>query len=512
MSTRLETRPPATRRARKKPAAKKAVAKKRVAKKRAPKKRVAKKQAVGRSAAKRAPKKRVAKATVARTTTTKKPSARKATARKPPARKATARNAQRGQTPDRINRGQTRQSVRPKRRASARPPSPSMADWLRRAGSWRPQRTPKLPATAVGERLGWSITILVIGLTLFGLVMVLSATSVSSVHQFDKSPFYTFSRQLRYAVIGAAAFIAGSRFNYRRIKPLAIPAGILSAVLLVAVLIPGVGSSANGSSRWLALGPVVIQPAELAKLSLILMVARILGSRETQMHLPERTIRPVIALVVMYSALLILQPKLGTPIIMGTVAVLMLFVAKAHTPHLLGWSLAGLFGATALAYSAPYRRARVFAFLDPWATADGIGLQTVQSQIGIASGGLFGRGLGGSRAKWGFLPEAQTDFIFAVVAEELGAIGALGLVLAFGLLGYLGFTAALRAPDAFGRNLAAGLTIWIVTQATLNIGMALGLMPITGEPLPFVSAGGSSLVTTLFASGLLVGVARRGRA
>jgi cell division protein FtsW len=369
-----------------------------------------------------------------------------------------------------------------------------------------------LPATAVGERIGWSITILVIGLTLFGLVMVLSATSVSSVHTFDKSPFYTFSRQLRYAVIGAAAFIVGSRVSYPRFAPLAIPAGIISAVLLTAVLIPGVGSSVNGSSRWLALGPVVIQPAELAKLALILMVARILGAREHQMHLPERTIRPVLSLVILYSLLLILQPKLGTPIIMGTVAILMLFVAKARIPHLVGWALAGLAGATILAYSAPYRRARVFAFLDPWATADSIGLQTVQSQIGIASGGLFGRGLGGSRAKWGFLPEAQTDFIFAVVAEELGAIGALALVLAFGLLGYLGFTAALRAPDAFGRFLAAGLTIWIVTQAALNIGMALGLMPITGEPLPFVSAGGSSLVTTLFASGLLVGVARRGRA
>ncbi len=368
----------------------------------------------------------------------------------------------------------------------------------------------KLPATDVGERLGWSITILVIGLTLFGLVMVLSASSVSSVHKFDSSPFFQFSRQLRYAILGAVAFVIGSRMNYLNAARLAYPAAIASAVLLVAVLLPGVGKNVNGSSRWLALGPVVIQPAELAKLAVILVAATILSRREHHMHLSERTIRPVLFVVGVFSALLILQPKLGTPIIMGTVALLMLFVAKAHLGHLTKWALVGLSGAVVMAYVAPYRRNRVLAFLDPWETADGIGLQTIQSQVGIASGGLLGRGLGASRAKWGFLPEAQTDFIFAVVAEELGVVGGLALVLGFGLFGYLGFHTALRAPDSFGRLLAAGLTIWIITQATLNIGMALGLMPITGEPLPFVSAGGSSLVTTLFASGLLVGVARRG--
>jgi cell division protein FtsW len=363
----------------------------------------------------------------------------------------------------------------------------------------------------VGERVGWSITVLVIGLTLFGLVMVLSASSVSSVHKFDSSPFFQFSRQLRYAILGGLAFVVGSRMNYRHAARLAVPAGLVSALLLVIVLIPGVGRNVNGSSRWLAIGPVVIQPAEFAKLSLILIAATLLSRRELQMHRPERTIRPVLIIVGAFSGLLVAQPKLGTPIIMGTVALLMLFVAKAHVGHLVKWAFVGMTSAVVLAYTAPYRRARVLAFLDPWETPDGIGMQTIQSQVGIASGGLLGRGLGASRAKWGFLPEAQTDFIFAVVAEELGVLGGLALVLAFGLFGYLGFHTALRAPDGFGRLLAAGLTIWVITQAALNIGMALGLMPITGEPLPFVSAGGSSLITTLFASGLLVGVARRGR-
>lgn len=404
-----------------------------------------------------------------------------------------------------VDRSRSDRAVAPRSRSGPARRRPAPRPW------WKPASTPKLPATEVGERIGWSITVLVIGLTLFGLVMVLSASSVSSVHRADASPFFYFSRQLRYALLGGLAFFAGSRMNYRHVARLAVPAAVFSAVLLVVVLIPGVGRTVNGSSRWLSLGPVVIQPAEFAKLSVILVTATLLARRENHAHRPERTIRPVLVIVGAFSALLLAQPKLGTPVIMGTVAILMLYVGKVHVGHLAKWAFSLLAVATVLAYSAPYRRARVLAFLDPWSSPDGIGMQTIQSQIGIASGGLLGRGLGASRAKWGFLPEAQTDFIFAVVAEELGVVGAAGLVLAFGLFGYLGFLAALRAPDAFGRLLASGLTIWIVTQTALNIGMALGLAPITGEPLPFVSLGGSSLVTTLFASGVLVGIARRGR-
>ena len=510
----------ATKRVATKRAATKRVAKKSVAKKRVATKRVAKRSTTQATARQTTARKPATRQTTARKTTARKTAARKTTARKTTASKTTARpktvasnTTARRAAPRRTNGAPTvaRPTRRPPQARTRRPASPTLADRLRSVGQWRPGQTVKLPATAVGERTGWSITILVIGLSLFGLVMVLSASSVASVSQ-DQSPFFTFSRQLRYAVIGGVAFAVGSRINYRRTDQLAVPAGIVAAVLLIAVLIPGVGTEINGSSRWLDLRFVVLQPAELAKLALIMMIAKILGAREHQMHLPHRTIRPVISMVIGYSILLMLQPKLGTPIIMATVALLMLFSAKARLDHLIMWSITGVAGAAILGYVAEYRRRRLLAVLDPWAYADSIGLQTVQSQIGIASGGVFGRGLGGSRAKWGFLPEAQTDFIFAVVGEELGVIGAFALILAFGLFGYLGLTAALRAPDAYGRILASGLTIWIITQASLNIGMALGLMPITGEPLPFVSAGGSSLVTTLFASGLLVSVARRGRA
>ena len=230
------------------------------------------------------------------------------------------------------------------------------------------------------------------------------------------------------------------------------------------------------------------------------------------MDRPELTVRPVMLVLALLSALMLLQPKLGTPIIMGSVTILILFVAGARMRNLVAWLTAAIVAASFAAYLAPYRRARLLSFLNPWDSPQGIGLQAIQSQVGIASGGLFGVGLGASRAKWGFLPFAHTDFIFAVVAEEVGLIGASALIGGFLLIAWFGFKAAMSAPDRFGTLLAAGITSWLLVQAFLNIGMVLGVLPITGEPLPFVSAGGSSLVTTLAAAGLLTNVSRRARA
>ena len=210
-----------------------------------------------------------------------------------------------------------------------------------------------------------------------------------------------------------------------------------------------------------------------------------------------------------FSVLLLLQPKLGTPIVLAAIAMIMLFIAGAKAGSLATWTAVGVCLSGFFAMSEGYRRARIFAFLDPWQYPTTIGLQTIQSQVGIASGGLLGVGLGASRAKWGFLPEAQSDFIFAIVAEEVGLVGAAALIGGFVLLGVFGVKTALHAPDRFGMLLATGLTTWLILQAFLNIGMTLGRLPITGEPLPFVSAGGSSLIMSLFAAGLLANVARR---
>ena len=372
-------------------------------------------------------------------------------------------------------------------------------------------RSGALKVTEVGERYAAYLLTAFVGLTLFGLVMVLSASSVSSLHQFDQSPFYQFKRQLAWAAVGAIAFVITSRLDYRVLRRFAGPLMVLCFLLLIALLIPGIGLNRNGSTRWLGYGSFVIQPAELTKLALIIFVADLLARRERRMDRPELTVRPVMITVYAASALLLLQPKLGTPVILGGVAMIMLFVAGARLRSLLAWATLSGVAVIGLALVTGYQRSRIDGWLNPWENPQGVGLQAIQSQVGIASGGLFGVGLGAGRAKWGFLPFAQTDFIFAIVAEEIGLIGASALIAAFVLIAWMGVKAALAAPDRFGMLLAAGITSWLLVQAFLNIGMVLGVLPITGEALPFVSAGGSSLVTALAAAGLLTSVARRAR-
>lgn len=365
--------------------------------------------------------------------------------------------------------------------------------------------------TMAGQRNSGILTVAFLSLTLFGLVMVLSASQVTSLYD-SESPYSLFQRQVMWAGIGAVAFVVSSRIDYRWLQRFAVPFLVLTVILLIAVLIPGVGRRINGSSRWLGVGPFVIQPGEFAKLAVVIFTADLLSRRSKQMHRPDITIKPVMLIVGGMSALLLLQPKLGTTIVIAAVGILMLFVAGARLPHLFAWTAAGTVVATIAAFGSDYRRARLLSFMDPWADPLGNGLQTIQSQIGIASGGWFGVGLGAGRAKWGFLPYAHSDFIFAIVAEEVGLLGAGALVLAFALVGYLGVRAALNAPDRFGMLMAAGLTCWLLVQAFMNIAMSIGLMPITGEPLPFVSAGGSSLVTTLAAAGVLTNIAKRSKA
>lgn len=365
--------------------------------------------------------------------------------------------------------------------------------------------------TLAGQRNSGILTVVFLSLTLFGLVMVLSASQVTSLYD-SESPYSLFQRQVMWAGMGAVAFVVSSRIDYRWLQKLAVPFLIITVILLIAVLIPGVGKRINGSSRWLGIGPFVIQPGEFAKLAVVVFTADLLSRRSKQMHRPDITIKPVMLIIGGMSGLLLLQPKLGTTIVIAAVGILMLFVAGARLPHLFAWTATGTLIATAAAFGSDYRRARLLSFIDPWADPLGNGLQTIQSQIGIASGGWLGVGLGAGRAKWGFLPYAHSDFIFAIVAEEVGLLGAGALVLAFALVGYLGVRAAMNAPDRFGMLLAAGLTSWLLVQAFMNIAMSIGLMPITGEPLPFVSAGGSSLVTTLAAAGVLTNVAKRSKA
>jgi cell division protein FtsW len=368
-----------------------------------------------------------------------------------------------------------------------------------------------LKVTELGERYAAYLLAAFVGLTLFGLVMVLSASSVSSLHQFEASPYYQFQRQAAWAGIGAVAFVVATRIDYRWLQRLSAPLMGLAFFLLIVLLIPGVGRNINGSTRWLGVGPFVFQPAEFLKLAIIVFIADLLARRERRMDRPELTVRPVMLTVYAASVLLLLQPKLGTPVILGAVAIIMLFIAGARLGSLLLWATFSVSTVVLIALSTGYQRSRIDGWLDPWGDPQGAGLQSVQSQIGAAWGGIFGVGLGAGRAKWGFLPYAQTDFIFAIVAEEVGLIGASALIGAFVLIGWMGVKVALAAPDRFGMLLAAGITSWLLVQAFLNIGMVIGVLPITGEALPFVSAGGSSLLISLTAAGLLTGIARRAK-
>jgi cell division protein FtsW len=349
-------------------------------------------------------------------------------------------------------------------------------------------------------------------LVLLGLVMVMSAASVSDLRT-SGTAWGSFTKQALYAGLGAVGLVVAMRRHYRSWRDVALPFLIGSFILLALVLVPGVGVDANGATRWLGAGSLRFQPSEVAKLAMIVWSAHWLA--DTKRHAAVRhdptVLRPVLLVLGGAAALLVLQPNLGTLLItVGAVSVV-IYVSGVSLARLAGWGVLGLGAAAVAALGASYRRARVFAFLDPWADPGNTGYQTIQSLVGIASGGLTGVGLGASRAKWGFLPYAHTDFIFAIVAEELGLIGALAVLGLFAALGLFGVRAALRAPDTFGMLLAAGITTWFVLQAVVNIGAVVGLLPITGVPLPFVSYGGTSLVVNLVAMGVLLSVARQGR-
>jgi cell division protein FtsW len=346
-------------------------------------------------------------------------------------------------------------------------------------------------------------------LTLLGLVMVLSASSVSDLRTTGNS-WHSFQRQLTWALVGVAAMVVTLRVDYRRWRPRARPALVVCLGLLALVLVPGIGVTVNGATRWLGVGPAQIQPGEFAKLGLLLWVCDLLARRWNRMGDARATLRPVLVALGGTAVLLLAQPNLGTTIVIAASVLVVLLVAGTSLLKMTGLGLLASASVTALALGAGYRRARVLAFLDPWADPQNTGYQTIQSMVGIASGGISGVGLGASRAKWGFLPFAHTDFIFAIIAEELGLIGAATVILLFAALAVFGARAAMGAPDPFGMLLATGITTWLVVQAVVNLGAVLGVLPITGVPLPFVSFGGSSLVITLAATGILLNIARQG--
>jgi cell division protein FtsW len=350
------------------------------------------------------------------------------------------------------------------------------------------------------------LILVTLGLTAFGLVMVYSATSAPAALGGGDPGFY-LKRQGIYAVIGIALLIIASRTDFRALRYMAPVLVLTSAFLCLAVL--AVGEQVNGARRWLMLGPLTFQPSELAKISLAIWVAAYLARRPAPRSLTELA-RPIGLTVGAFCALIIVEPDLGTVISLVLVVGTILVVAGAPLRVLAGG--AGIMAGLALAaiWATPYRRERFFAFLDPWQDAQGTGYQTVQAMMGLASGGWFGAGLGQGVSKINYLPEAHTDMIFAIVGEELGLLGASAIVGAYLAFAYAGLRVALRCKDPFGKRLAAGMTALVSGQALINLAAVLGLAPLTGITLPFMSYGGSSLVVSLAAVGVLLNIAGDG--
>jgi cell division protein FtsW len=347
-------------------------------------------------------------------------------------------------------------------------------------------------------------------LNVIGLVMVLSASSVHALRAYG-SAWVFFERQLMWVAIGTLLLAATMRVDYHVWRRLVVPLLALTVVLLALVLVPGLGISVGGSARWLGVGFLRVQPSELAKLAVAVFAADVLTRRADHMDRARLTVVPVLLVFAVIALLVVVQPDLGTTLVLACIVLAVLFVAGVPLPTMAGIvGLAG--GATLVAgMTKDYRRGRLLCFLHPASDPGNACYQLRQSLVGLGSGHVTGVGLGASRAKWGFLPNAHTDFIFAIIGEELGLVGSLlvaGLFVAFAVAGV---RTASRAPDRFGTLLAAGITAWIVGQAFINIGAAIGTLPITGVPLPFVSFGGSSLVIAMAAVGILVNIARRSR-
>jgi cell division protein FtsW len=347
------------------------------------------------------------------------------------------------------------------------------------------------------------LVVVTLGLVAFGLVMVYSASSARAALAAD-DPAYYLKRQAVYALLGIVALVVLSRTDYRRLRYLVPPLLIGSLVLLVAVL--AAGTAVNGSRRWITLGPATIQPSELAKLALALWAAAYLSRSPAPRSLSE-LIRPIGVVYGAVVALVLVEPDLGTAISVTIMLAAILVVAGTRFSTLASAGAIALSLTLAAIWLEPYRRERILSFLDPWQDPQGAGFQSVQAMLALGSGGFFGVGLGESVQKVYYLPEASTDMIFAIVGEELGLFGAFAVLAAFVAFGYAGFNVALSCRDPFGKLLAAGITALVCGQAAVNVSAVMGLAPLTGIPLPFVSYGGSSLIVMLASVGILLNIA-----
>ncbi|MCX7843588.1 MAG: putative lipid II flippase FtsW [Clostridia bacterium] len=359
--------------------------------------------------------------------------------------------------------------------------------------------------TAKKKPFDFWIFMTVLILLSLGIIMVFSA---SSAHAFNymHDTYYFLKRQLVSALIGLAVMLATMQIDYRKLgkwSPLLLAASI---AMLVLVLIPGIGREVNGAKRWFSF--VNFQPSELTKLAVIMFFSYSLSKRRDQLQYFFKGLLPYLILIGLIAGLLILEPHLSGTILIFTVACIILFNAGAKISHFIYMFIPAVAGLFLAISTSDYRRARVLSFLNPWADLQGDGWQVVQSLYAIGSGGLFGRGLGRSLQKFLYIPEPHNDFIFSIMAEELGFIGILAVMTLFLIFIWRGIKIAMNAPDVYGSLVAVGVTSLVAVQVLINVAVVTSSMPVTGMPLPFFSYGGTSLVFLLFGVGMLLNISR----
>lgn len=342
--------------------------------------------------------------------------------------------------------------------------------------------------------------ILLVGI---GLTMNYSASAVLARERFGDSYFF-LKRTLLFSGIGFVGMALTTRFEYVRYRKLVYPILLGALVLVAAVFVPGLGKTIGGATRWIDLGFITFQPSEAAKIAMIVFLAYSLEKKLGKIRSFGVGFLPHMIFMVVVAACILIQRDFGTAAIIAAITWLMMFVAGVRLPYLLGMFVAVLPLTGMLVAGSEYRRRRIMAFLNPWDDQYGSGFQMIQSFVAFNEGGLFGKGLGQGQQKLFYLPEAHTDFIFSVIGEELGLVGILLVISLFGFLCYRGLKIALRAPDHFGRYLAIGCTLLIGLEAVLNMGVVMGMLPTKGLTLPFISYGGSSLVISLIAVGILL--------
>jgi len=364
------------------------------------------------------------------------------------------------------------------------------------------------PARGPAPASFYVIGLIVLVFVMLGLVMVLSSTAAPAVGG-DESPYLVFARQAVWAALGGLALVTTMKIPYEFWRPLALPLSVVATAAMALPFVPGLGATINDTRAWVRFGDLSFQPSEVLKFASLLMVAKLYVDPRAAAGSPGRAMAPVVVIAGLGASLSLVQGDLGSAVVLAGIVVAVAFLAGVPVRYLAAFALAGAGFLAAFVVTSPRRVARFTSFLDLEGNREHTSYQTYQGFLSMANGGLTGSGIGGSNGKLGYLPLAHSDFIFAIIADELGFVGSVAVIGGFAVLVWFGVQTALAAPDRFGMLLAGGIASWFGIQTLVNLGGVTGLMPVTGLTLPFFSVGGTSLFVMLAASGVLLNVTRR---